>query len=708
LIKQWRSYAQNKIRIVSMNDVKIIFKDIGSLLIIVGCVILLACVVPIVFQEEEGIKYLGLTGGLFLGIGIPLRVICQNKKELNFKHAMSIAALGWLFISLIGSVPFLFLSEGSEEGMVVMGDARDGFLVGANISYDDARTASLCQVVDTGGDYLVVGQVYDPSENLYKIYRSYVIFDTSPLPQEATIVSAVLKLWGSQDRSLRDFTICVQGDRGGGYPHVPLEEADYFYLRYDEVMGDSFNTSNMQLSGYNNISFSGNETIWISTEGLTRLCLRSSHDCDGSIPQGDERVFFNSTNQGGYPPVLSLTYYAPGQGMSPLSAVFESTAGWTGTGLTMVQNETELPKTLQFYRSLTQWIGGIGVIVLTLTILARPGTGSFTLYRSEGREQKIRPSIISTVRTIWWIFLLYTILGVILLFIVGIFVSEPVGLWEALNHCMTGLSTGGFSVTDGSVAHYGVVMRLAIIFLMVMGAIAFAAHFDLLTGKIRKFLSDVQTRALILLIFMGGVVLTLVNVGVYDNNFLLSLKESMFQFISALTCTGFATTDLSAWTNTGLLVMSSAMILGGAAGSTAGGIKLFRGILLGKGTAWRTKRIFYPPRAVFNYTLGGKSISREEALDEVNEAAVISFMWIILLFFGVLVVTLSVPGEQIGNVIFEVCSAQGNVGLSTGITQLHMPFVAKFMLILNMWIGRLEIIPILVLIRAVLRRKKLF
>ncbi len=708
MIKPWRSYAQNKIRIVSMNDVKIIFKDIGSLLIIVGCVILLACVVPIAFQEEEGIKYLGLTGGLFLGIGIPLRVICQNKRELSFKHAMSIAALGWLFISLIGSVPFLFLSEEYENSLVVTGDARDGILVGVNTSYDDAHTASLCQITDTIGDHLVVGQVYDSGDNLYRIYRSYVIFDTSHLPQDATITSAVLKLWGSQDQSTRDFTICIQGDTEGDFPHVPLEEADYFHLEYEEVTRDRFNTSNIQLFGYNNISLASNEMGRISTGGWTALCLRSSHDCDGSIPQGDERVFFNSANHGEYPPVLNLTYYAPGEGMSPLSAVFESTAGWTGTGLTMVYNETALPKTLQFYRSLTQWIGGIGVIVLTLTILARPGTGSFTLYRSEGREQKIRPSIISTVRTIWWIFLLYTILGVVLLYLMGVFVGEPVGLWESLNHCMTGLSTGGFSVTDGSVAHYGVVLRLVIIFLMVMGAIAFAAHFDLLTGKIRKFLSDVQTRALVLLIFLGGVVLTLVNVGIYDNNFLLSLKESMFQFISALTCTGFATTDLSVWNDTGLLVMSSAMILGGAAGSTAGGIKLFRGILLGKGVTWRTKRIFYPPRAIFNYTLGGKSISREDAFDEVNEAAVISFMWIVLLFFGVLVVALSLPGETIGNVIFEVCSAQGNVGLSTGITQLHMPFVAKFMLILNMWIGRLEIIPILVLIRAVFRRNKLF
>jgi trk system potassium uptake protein TrkH len=374
----------------------------------------------------------------------------------------------------------------------------------------------------------------------------------------------------------------------------------------------------------------------------------------------------------------------------------------------MVENESDLPMTLQFYRSLTQWVGGIGVIVLTLTILARPGTGSYTLYRSEGREQKIRPSIVSTVRTIWWIFLLYTIIGIILIYVVGILAGDGVGIWESVNHCMTGLSTGGFSVTDNSLAHYSVAVRLVMIFLMVFGAIAFAAHYDLLNGKIRKFLSDVQTRLLLVLVVLGGLTLTFVNMGLYNDNFLLSLKESFFQFVSAISCTGFATTDLSMWGDSGLLVLSFAMILGGAAGSTAGGIKLFRGILLGKSVGWRTKSIFYPPRGVFKYALGGKSISKEEALDEVNEAAVISFLWLILLFLGVLFLAFTLPDEHIGNIIFEVCSAQGNVGLSTGITSMNMPILAKIMLILSMWIGRLEIIPILVLVRSIIRRKKIF
>jgi trk system potassium uptake protein TrkH len=397
--------------------------------------------------------------------------------------------------------------------------------------------------------------------------------------------------------------------------------------------------------------------------------------------------------------------------MTPLSAFFESMSGWTGTGLTMVANEELLPATLQFWRSLTQWVGGVGVIVLTLSILARPGTGSFVLYKGEARDQKTHPSIISTVRTIWWIFLLFTIIGIVILMIIGALTTDGMTPWQSLNHAMTGLATGGFSVTDDSLASFGVLSQIAILVLMGVGAIAFAAHYDLLKGRIRKFFSDAQLRAMVALIILGVIGLSIINFNNanlgYNGDFILSLKESGFQFTSAITCTGFASVpDLSIWDESAKLILAFAMIIGGAAGSTAGGIKLFRAILLYKGVGWRIKRAISTPRRVFVHKLGDKSLSKDDAMDLINEAAIISFMWVILLSVGIIVIATIFPEQSLGNSIFEVCSAQGNVGLTTGITSIGMSPIAKIMLIFNMWIGRLEIIPIIILVKSMFGLKR--
>ncbi len=399
-------------------------------------------------------------------------------------------------------------------------------------------------------------------------------------------------------------------------------------------------------------------------------------------------------------PFMYMSENGINTGMDPLSAIFESFAGWTGTGLTMVIHEDELPHTLQFWRTLTQWIGGVGVIVLTLAILARPGTGSFILYKSEGREQKIHPSIISTVRSIWWIYLFYTSIGIAVLFTVKVFTEKNGNLaellWESINHCMTGISTGGFSVTDDSIASYGIYSQIVIMILMILGAIAFVAHYDLLTGKIKKFFCDPQTKSLFILIIAGTVLLIIFNYPVTPED----TQKYIFQFISAITCTGFSTASLSSWSETSKLILSFAMIVGGAAGSTAGGIKLFRLILLARGVEWRLKKALSTPKRVLVYKLGDKSLNQDGAFELVNEAAVISFLWFVLLFAGVLVISYSMPNEPLGDIIFEVCSAQGNVGLSVGITSPSMPALAKVMLIFNMWIGRLEIIPVIVMIKS--------
>ncbi|PKK86177.1 MAG: potassium transporter Trk [Thermoplasmata archaeon HGW-Thermoplasmata-1] len=486
-----------------------VLRDIGSLMLVVGGMTVIVAAIPLIFREWWAIPWILLTAFVYLLVGSFLKRIFRNSPDPKLGEAMVIAALGWLFVALIGAIPFLFMTE----------------------------------------------------------------------------------------------------------------------------------------------------------YGITRI--------------------------GGH-------YY----GMDFLSAFFESMSGWTGTGLTMTDIESTLPKTLQFWRSSIQWIGGMGVIVLTLAILARPGTGSFTLYHSEARDEKIRPSIISTLRVMWGIFIIYTLVGIALLWLAGM------PLWDAVNHSMTALATGGFSVTDESIASYDHPLIEAMLLpLMIFGAIAFAAHYDLLRGRWKKFFSDVQSQALFLIIGLGIVLLTLENLTCYETWF-ESLRHSSFQFISALTCTGFQTTNVLEWGTNAKLLIIMAMILGGAAGSTAGGIKLFRGVLFTKGVFWKVRRAFVGNKAYMQYRIGNKTISRHDAQDQVSEAAVVSFLWVILLVVGVFVLRHLVPDSfGLQDVMFEVASAQGNVGLSTGITHIGMNPGAKLMLIFNMWIGRLEIIPILVMIKAIFTKK---
>jgi trk system potassium uptake protein TrkH len=303
--------------------------------------------------------------------------------------------------------------------------------------------------------------------------------------------------------------------------------------------------------------------------------------------------------------------------------------------------------------------------------------------------------------------LIYTIIGILILYIIGLFSLDGMTLWESINHAMTGIATGGFSISDDSIAGYGLASQIVIIFLMIFGSIAFAAHYDLLKGKIRKFLSDAQFKAMIILLIIGIFLLTLINGNIFLGDIFKSINNSSFQFISALTCTGFSSViNIADWSESAKLLLSFAMVIGGAAGSTAGGIKLFRAILLSKGVGWRIKQAISTPRRVFVHKLGDKSLTKENAMDLINEAAIISFMWIILLSSGIILIAALFPEQTLGNVFFEVCSAQGNVGLTTGITHIEMSSISKIILIFNMWIGRLEIIPIIVLIRSIFGIKR--
>jgi trk system potassium uptake protein TrkH len=412
----------------------------------------------------------------------------------------------------------------------------------------------------------------------------------------------------------------------------------------------------------------------------------------------------------------------------PLHAVFESMSGWTGSGLTMAVHEPSLPRSIQWWRSLIQWVGGVGVIVLTVSILARPGSGSYALYRSEAREEKIHPSIVSTVRTVWKIFVGYTAVAVLALFLAiqasdyGSTLPVREAGWQALNHAMTALATGGFAVTDGSIATYDSPLIEGVLLpVMTLGAIAFPVHYGILANRdLRPLYEDLQTRWLFVVLAAGVVALGAQNLlglastpaafaggdwlGLADlvgGRAADALRDSTFQFVSALTCTGFQSAPIGRWTDGGKLILSAAMVLGGAAGSTVGGIKIVRGYTISRGIAWQFSRVFLPSSAVVSLSIDGRRLDREEMEREFSEAAIVSLLWLLLLASSSLVL-LNVAGVGLADALFEVASAQGNVGLSVGITGPGMHPLAEAMFVLNMWVGRLEIIPVLVLFRSLL------
>jgi trk system potassium uptake protein len=184
-----------------------------------------------------------------------------------------------------------------------------------------------------------------------------------------------------------------------------------------------------------------------------------------------------------------------------------------------------------------------------------------------------------------------------------------------------------------------------------------------------------------------------------------AFRIGLFQFVSATSNTGFGTASVGGvWGAGPILIMCAGMFTGAAAGSTVGGIKLIRAITLSKGILWRVSNVFYPSSAVRQFKLGERRLTDDELSREFEEAAIVAILWVIFLAIGIAVLIIALPSDTpLEHLIFEVISAQSTVGLSAGITGPSMPTSTKIMFLLNMWVGRLEIIPVVVLLRGIFK-----
>jgi len=398
---------------------------------------------------------------------------------------------------------------------------------------------------------------------------------------------------------------------------------------------------------------------------------------------------------------------------NPLHSILESMSAFTTTGLTMAVHEPSIGKGLLFYRSLSQWVGGAGFIVLALAVLGQSsGRAAFLLYGSESSGERLKPTIIETARSIWKIYLGLTLFSFLFLFI-GTYIILPdysIGenIFDSLNHSMAGQSTGGFSTLDDSIAGYNSrAMDMLYLLPMLLGSLSIPFYFKVIYDKqFNQFWKNLQTRSIIIVSILGSIILSimLLNSGVVSEPF----RIGIFQFVSALSTTGWQTSDVHLWDSPSVIfIVTAGMIVGGATGATVGGIKMIRVLLLIKGLFWHVNNYFLSDNSIKVVNFDEKRLLPDEMNKELASAATFSFIYLLFVFVSTLI-TFYFAGNEftITDALFESASAQGTVGLSCGITNPQMSPVLEITYIIQMWAGRLEIIPVLVLFRAILMGTK--
>ena len=349
--------------------------------------------------------------------------------------------------------------------------------------------------------------------------------------------------------------------------------------------------------------------------------------------------------------------------ISFLDAFFENISAWTGSGLTLFNDVESLPMSILFLRSLEQWIGGLGVVIIFISILIKPGTSAFKLYKSEAREEKLKPNIKNTLRKTIEIYVVYTVLGIFLYFLAGL----PV--FDAVNLTFTTISTGGMSIKNANVGYYqDNLVYLITIFLMLLGATSFTVHYKMIKSKTLSIYKDIQFQA---------------------------IMDVVFHIVSAITTTGAniaSSSELASWATPALIIIMVLMVMGGSSGSTVGAVKIIRVITFLRGVNLTVTNVIAPKRVAKT-----KIADRTFNQSEIKEAS--SYITVYLMFLIVSWIIMTYYTNDPINSLFDVTSTIGNVGLSTGIINGSLSAFPKVMLIFLMWIGRLEIIPVLLTIQ---------
>ncbi|NMC70795.1 MAG: TrkH family potassium uptake protein [Myxococcales bacterium] len=388
------------------------------------------------------------------------------------------------------------------------------------------------------------------------------------------------------------------------------------------------------------------------------------------------------------------------------ACVFETMSGLTTTGATVIPDVESLPRGLVLWRAMTQWLGGMGIVVLFVAVLPMFGLAAQALFRAEvpgTTKDKITPHLRDTAQRLWAVYVGVTLLAVLALVLAGM------GWFDAVCHALTTLATGGFSTRNaGIMAFDSPAIELVLVFFMAVAGINFALHVRLiLTREPRAYWRDIETRLYLLILAGLSLAIALATwIGGAVDGPLSALRHGVFQVVSLMTTTGFNSTDFDGWLDAvplapALLIV--AMIIGGCSGSTAGSMKVSRLIVLVK-HGWRELALAGHPRAVIPVRVGG------QVLPEPIVSLTAAFFFLYMVHFIVGAALVALTGQDLVTSISAVAATLGNVGPGFGAvgptdnySVLH-PF-AQWVLTYMMLVGRLELITALVLLSKTFWRR---
>lgn len=388
-------------------------------------------------------------------------------------------------------------------------------------------------------------------------------------------------------------------------------------------------------------------------------------------------------------------------GMNLLDAAFESMSAWTGTGFSLATNIEEWPKTLLLWRSFMQWIGGLGIIALTLTVVNKAGLVTRGLYRSEGRSEAFMPSVIATAFQMWKIYVVLTVISLLAIMATGL------NLWDAVNVAFCAISTGGMSIYANGIMHFqNLGLEMVLIPIMLAGALPFRLYYLAYTNhSFKEILSDRVLHLLVTVFLLVAAFLTCDLVLFNDYTLLDAVREGFFMAGTAISSTGFQNTTLAGWEMASILFLAVFLLIGGAPGSTAGGIKLDRVQVMFEAMIWWFRRTVVSSRAYILMRHDGKTVAGKDA-DMLIAKSLLLIILYILLVVATLVILLHDPyfSKDVMGTVYDVFSCVGNNGSSAGIVGAGMPDYAKVVMYVVMWISRLEIIPVIILVWGLLRK----